>query len=293
MSAARDMVALNRPVGKDYDRFALYVHKAYPFHDPDKKWIYCKEDLVTLRPGREYAWLDAVVDKVLMRLNCKAVKVRDMTTFYRISTEYIEEAVLFRGHVRKNQGPGQLPSLNKVSTRLPRRFYHRCNPSHSFNSTNIHPLLSEDFKVRGSGENSVCWYSSGFYLGVFGCPFSFHSCKTTRNSGSGSRLLRCDGGVPGKCWQGLIERFPYVLDRDVLDDHGILVSASLHDPERMRASPSFTTQSFIQTTHWFHNGIVSERAKAHTKLSVKTLHCSFFISCQLVLHARCLGHIPL
>ncbi len=36
-----------------------------PVNDADAEFILQKEDLVTLRPGREHAWLDAAVEKLL------------------------------------------------------------------------------------------------------------------------------------------------------------------------------------------------------------------------------------
>ena len=41
----------------------------------DDRFIYQKEDLVTLRPGRESAWFDAFVERVLRMFNCRLVKV--------------------------------------------------------------------------------------------------------------------------------------------------------------------------------------------------------------------------
>lgn len=42
----------------------------------DNEFIYRKEDLVTLRPGRESAWLDAFVERLLKLIHCKPVQVR-------------------------------------------------------------------------------------------------------------------------------------------------------------------------------------------------------------------------
>ena len=45
--------------------------------------LYEKEDLVTLRPGREYAWLDGLLERTLKVLRCRLIKVfsncRDLT----------------------------------------------------------------------------------------------------------------------------------------------------------------------------------------------------------------------
>lgn len=41
--------------------------------EEDMGFIYEKEDLVTLRPGREYAWLDGLLVRTLMVLRCKPI----------------------------------------------------------------------------------------------------------------------------------------------------------------------------------------------------------------------------
>ena len=41
----------------------------------DDKFIYQKEDLVTLRPGRESAWRDAFVERTLQMIDCGLVRV--------------------------------------------------------------------------------------------------------------------------------------------------------------------------------------------------------------------------
>lgn len=41
--------------------------------EEDMGFIYEKEDLVTLRPGREYAWLDGLLERMLKVLRCKLI----------------------------------------------------------------------------------------------------------------------------------------------------------------------------------------------------------------------------
>jgi len=43
-----------------------------------ESYIYHKEDIITLKPGRENAWLDAAVEKCLQKLPCEAIQVRAM-----------------------------------------------------------------------------------------------------------------------------------------------------------------------------------------------------------------------
>jgi hypothetical protein len=46
-------------------------------HDSEKSYIYHKEDLITLRPGREHAWLDTIIERSLKALHCRFLEVRE------------------------------------------------------------------------------------------------------------------------------------------------------------------------------------------------------------------------
>ncbi len=52
-----------------------WINNVKPCHDAEHSFIYRKEDLVTLRPGREHAWLDSSVKRLLKICNCKPVEV--------------------------------------------------------------------------------------------------------------------------------------------------------------------------------------------------------------------------
>lgn len=45
-------------------------------------FIYEKEDLVTLRPGREHAWLDGLLERTLKVLRCGLIKVRVLSMVF-------------------------------------------------------------------------------------------------------------------------------------------------------------------------------------------------------------------
>lgn len=62
---AQQLAASNRPPQRDYNSVASFVKHKKPLFEGDDDFIYCKEDLITLRPGRESAWLDATVEKIL------------------------------------------------------------------------------------------------------------------------------------------------------------------------------------------------------------------------------------
>jgi hypothetical protein len=56
------------------------LHEA-PLDAEDEYYIYHKEDIVTLKPGRENAWLDGVIETLLGKVNCRLVRVSPFHSF--------------------------------------------------------------------------------------------------------------------------------------------------------------------------------------------------------------------
>jgi hypothetical protein len=71
---AQQLAAANRPPERDYNSVANFVDHKKPLCRGDDDFIYNKEDLITLRPGRESAWLDATVERILKLFPRTAVK---------------------------------------------------------------------------------------------------------------------------------------------------------------------------------------------------------------------------
>ncbi|KAI4277690.1 MAG: hypothetical protein LQ337_001563 [Flavoplaca oasis] len=79
---AQQMVSLNKPADRDHLSVQNFLESGYedngkslmPLMEGDNEFIYRKEDLITLRPGRESAWLDAFVERVLKMIHCKPVQ---------------------------------------------------------------------------------------------------------------------------------------------------------------------------------------------------------------------------
>jgi hypothetical protein len=53
-----------------------YLVNIKPIHKAERSFIRHREDLVTLRSGREHAWLDTVIEHVLRIFHCRFVEVR-------------------------------------------------------------------------------------------------------------------------------------------------------------------------------------------------------------------------
>lgn len=66
-------MAFNRPSDADYKSVVNYVEKERPLCKDDESWIYHKEDIITLRAGREHAWLDNRIERALKCFHCKLI----------------------------------------------------------------------------------------------------------------------------------------------------------------------------------------------------------------------------
>ncbi|KAK4931278.1 hypothetical protein LTR49_002336 [Elasticomyces elasticus] len=87
LGTAHELMSFNRPADSEHQSVLNYMFNEAPIHDTESQYIHCKEDLVTLRPGRENAWLDRNIEKALQPLNCSIVresqrKASDATQVY-------------------------------------------------------------------------------------------------------------------------------------------------------------------------------------------------------------------
>ncbi|CAF9932280.1 hypothetical protein IMSHALPRED_008841 [Imshaugia aleurites] len=72
---AQQLKALEMPSNRDYRSVLHFMENdGGQLFEEDMGFIYEKEDLVTLRPGREYAWLDGVLERTLKVLRCRLTK---------------------------------------------------------------------------------------------------------------------------------------------------------------------------------------------------------------------------
>lgn len=62
---AQQLVLSNRPAERDYNSLKNFMWNKKPLLEGDAQFVYNKDDLVTLRPGRETAWLDNAVERIL------------------------------------------------------------------------------------------------------------------------------------------------------------------------------------------------------------------------------------
>ena len=75
LQQAQQLVSMNKPPKRDYDSVRNFVESKRPLLEEDAGFIDEKEDLITLRPGRETSFVDAFVERMLKTCNCKPIQV--------------------------------------------------------------------------------------------------------------------------------------------------------------------------------------------------------------------------
>lgn len=74
---ARALKAVDRPSNRDYQSVMSFMEADEgQLYEAEMDFIYEKEDLVTLRPGRDHGWLDVLVERFLLYFRCRFLIVR-------------------------------------------------------------------------------------------------------------------------------------------------------------------------------------------------------------------------
>ena len=73
---ARELKAINPPSNRDYKSVLSFMENDKgQLYEKEMEYIYEKADLITLRPGREHAWLDGIIESILKICRCGLLKV--------------------------------------------------------------------------------------------------------------------------------------------------------------------------------------------------------------------------
>ncbi|KAF2186441.1 hypothetical protein K469DRAFT_706409 [Zopfia rhizophila CBS 207.26] len=91
LTAAQQMMAFKRPADADYQSVGRYINNRKPLVEEEATWIQHKEDIVTLRTGREHAWLDDVVEGFLKICHCRLIDMLFRSKETRKKTEIDSE----------------------------------------------------------------------------------------------------------------------------------------------------------------------------------------------------------
>ncbi|KAL8866799.1 MAG: hypothetical protein Q9174_006076 [Haloplaca sp. 1 TL-2023] len=78
---ANQMKGLESPSNRDYRSVLRFMENGRgQLFEEEMSWVYDKEDLVTLRPGREHAWLDGILERILKVCRCRVTQETDART---------------------------------------------------------------------------------------------------------------------------------------------------------------------------------------------------------------------
>lgn len=69
LASSQSLQAANRPSESEYRSVRNYLDSTAPLHYREQEFIQYKEDLITLRPGRDHAWLDRRIERALQVLH--------------------------------------------------------------------------------------------------------------------------------------------------------------------------------------------------------------------------------
>lgn len=76
LTKAQQLKALDRPSHRDYRSVLHFMENdGGPVYEHESGFIYEKEDLVTIRPGRDHAWLDNLLEWLLHLCKCRLTMV--------------------------------------------------------------------------------------------------------------------------------------------------------------------------------------------------------------------------
>jgi hypothetical protein len=81
---AQQMASLNKPAERDYQSVEAVLYSKKPLVDEEYGFIYQKEDLITLRDGREMAVLDSFTERMLRAFHCSLLQVSANSTLTAI-----------------------------------------------------------------------------------------------------------------------------------------------------------------------------------------------------------------
>ena len=111
---------MNQPSSRDYKSVLHFMENdGGPLFQKESQFTYEKEDLITLRPGREHAWLDGVIERLLQACRCRLITVSPFVNTNNFQTNNLSKYV-FCSKVR-NKEACIFSILSNVPTGNPRK----------------------------------------------------------------------------------------------------------------------------------------------------------------------------
>ena len=116
LTAAQQMMALAKPAEADRQSVGRYLWNRKSLVQKEGSWIEHRDDLITLRAGREHAWLDGVVENVLKICHCRII---DALFRSSVSNDF---------HLTISRGPNSSIRRLERKLRLIQRTCQLCHP---------------------------------------------------------------------------------------------------------------------------------------------------------------------
>ncbi|KAL8646138.1 MAG: hypothetical protein Q9226_006997, partial [Calogaya cf. arnoldii] len=93
---ANQLKALDKPAARDYRSVLHYMENdGGQMFENEMSWIYDKEDLVSLRPGREHAWLDGMLERLLKLCRTSSAPPCVSSSPYPLLVQYHQRILTF------------------------------------------------------------------------------------------------------------------------------------------------------------------------------------------------------
>jgi hypothetical protein len=195
-------MSFNKPASDDWQSVENYIYNNKQVEERETRFIYHKEDLVTLRPGREHAWLDSSVEKMLKWFNCWLIEVSPSSCSHRfpnspaLTASSIVDLLLqskFPITARHEPSPLTTPTPGKQTEARGRRSILRpppnrtlCRGHHHLRDplTSRHPHLSAlrdhiESHRYGQGKHGLHGHFARVHAAVFCCHLDIHQGETT------------------------------------------------------------------------------------------------------------------
>lgn len=83
---AHELAAFQKPSDRDYNSVRTWFYNDTPVVQAEERWIKHKEDIVTIRHGRQWSSFDGLVESILRRINCKLIQLVFCTPELRAKT---------------------------------------------------------------------------------------------------------------------------------------------------------------------------------------------------------------
>jgi len=102
---ARELDSFQRPSTRDYRSVRTWFYNVAPLVEKESQFIYRKEDIISLRSGREWSAFDGWIETTLRRFDCAILRVsREISN---VTNEYSNslhsETILFTGAASKDE----------------------------------------------------------------------------------------------------------------------------------------------------------------------------------------------